>query len=470
MRQRGLSFLVYELVQNILDTASPHARITIWKEQGRPLGHIIAEDAHPGGFNDLSHAWTLFAPSEKKGDPEKRGRYNFGEKEVLAVCKSATLKTQGRSVEFHEDGTRTTSRTGTEVGTVFRATLRMNQKELDELLRAARSVISPIPYSVNGEPQPLRTPVREFEATLPTVIEGEGGELRRTKRKTTIRLYEPLEGETPSVYEMGIPIVEIGDRWHIDIGQKVPQNLDRDNITPAYRSLLRTLVLNHAHDLIGKAEATSDWVTEALGHRDVGEAAVQATLDHRFGSKRAIFDPSDHEANQRLVGQGYTVISGGAFSGDAWANIKRTKAAEPSGKIAPTHRPYSKDPSAPAVKVLDPSTYTDAQRQVVTLMERLAFALDVPVGFRIVRTTNNFAAAYCASFLGNPHIDLNLFRLGHKWFEGWEDHLDKVLDLLIHELAHHYSDSHLDDKYHEACTRLGASLTTLALRRPALFQ
>jgi hypothetical protein len=32
---------------------------------------------------------------------------------------------------------------------------------------------------------------------------------------------------------MGIPVVETGDRWHVDVAQKVPLNFDRDNLPPA---------------------------------------------------------------------------------------------------------------------------------------------------------------------------------------------------------------------------------------------
>ena len=83
-----------------------------------------------------------------------------------------------------------------------------------------------------------------FEETLPTVIADEEGVLRKTNRKTQVRVYEPLPGETAMLYEMGIPVVDTGDRFHIDVGQKVPLNMDRDNVTPAYLRAIRVAVLN----------------------------------------------------------------------------------------------------------------------------------------------------------------------------------------------------------------------------------
>ena len=39
---------------------------------------------------------------------------------------------------------------------------------------------------------------------------------------------EALPDETATLYEMGIPVVETGDKWHYDIGQKVPLTIKFD--------------------------------------------------------------------------------------------------------------------------------------------------------------------------------------------------------------------------------------------------
>jgi hypothetical protein len=44
----------------------------------------------------LSHAFRLFAESAKITNPEQRGRFNLGEKLVLALCDEITIrKTKG---------------------------------------------------------------------------------------------------------------------------------------------------------------------------------------------------------------------------------------------------------------------------------------------------------------------------------------------------------------------------------------
>jgi len=58
-------------------------------------------------------------------------------------------------------------------------------------------------------------------------VANEDGFLRRVNRETTIRVFAVLPGESATLYELGIPVVVTGDKWHYDIGQKVPLTLDR---------------------------------------------------------------------------------------------------------------------------------------------------------------------------------------------------------------------------------------------------
>jgi len=51
---------------------------------GRVATITVADDA-PDGFCDMRDAYTLFKETYKRKDPIKRGRFNFGEKQVLAM-------------------------------------------------------------------------------------------------------------------------------------------------------------------------------------------------------------------------------------------------------------------------------------------------------------------------------------------------------------------------------------------------
>ncbi len=65
--------------------------------------------------------------------------------------------------------------------------------------------------------------MRTFEAVLPTELADDQGDLRPTRRRTPVAVYDPGDEETPSLYELGIPVMETrmetSDRWHVDIRQ-----------------------------------------------------------------------------------------------------------------------------------------------------------------------------------------------------------------------------------------------------------
>jgi hypothetical protein len=66
--------------------------------RGRNKALLVVQDDAPEGFRDLTHAFTLFAESAKKTNPEQRGRFNLGEKLVLAMCDEVTIRTTKAAV------------------------------------------------------------------------------------------------------------------------------------------------------------------------------------------------------------------------------------------------------------------------------------------------------------------------------------------------------------------------------------
>src|SRR3990172_1784245 len=82
VERRGKAFLLYELISNCWDTGATEVVVTLG-EIGRAVELTIV-DNDVNGFADLTHAYTLFAESSRKSDPSKRGRFNLGEKLVLA--------------------------------------------------------------------------------------------------------------------------------------------------------------------------------------------------------------------------------------------------------------------------------------------------------------------------------------------------------------------------------------------------
>lgn len=460
--QHSKGRLIGELVQNALDEVGVTTiNITLAQVPGRPLADLTVEDDSPEGFKDLSHAYTLFAKSYKRDNPEQRGQYNFGEKLVLAVCEGASISTTTGTVIFDPtEGRIEKARQKRERGSVFEGRIKLTRDEQAEVDLYLRSLLLPVNVTVtfNGDRLLPRQPIRTFEANLETLVADDQGVMRPRVRKAQVSLFEPLPDEVPALYEMGLPVVEPADRWHVNIHQKVPLNRDRDNVKPAFLQAVRVAVLNAAHDLLNDEEATAGWCKLAGADPRCSDDAIKHLIRLRFGEKVAAPDPSDLESMKAFQGQGGVIVAG--LSKGEWANVKRAGAVLPAGKICPTAKPYSDDPNADPVNLISEDKWTDSIRNVVAYARFVAKELmGVQLTVAIVHTTNNFAACY-----GKGRLDFNLLRLGHRWFD--QGPTEEVDRLLIHEFGHQYSGDHLSEEYHEALCRLGAGLKRLALEKP----
>jgi hypothetical protein len=464
--EQGKARLVGELIQNGLDEPGvTQINVILTMVPGSPLADLTVEDDAPEGFHDLTHAYTLFAASRKRSNPEARGQFNLGEKLVLAVCDQASISTTKGTVVFDSaEGRIENPDQKRERGSVFNGRIKMTSGEYSQVCDYLRSLLLPegIAVTFNGDTFLPRKPIHTFQASLETQIADDKGVMRPTTRKAQVSLYESLPGEVAHLYEMGLPIVETGDKWHVNIGQKVPLNKDRNNVKPAYLKAVRTLVLNEMYDQLSEQDANADWVRQASSDPNCSEEAIKKVLDLRFGEQRAAFDPNDPEANKKWVAQGGTLVYGPMMSGNEWKKAKDAGAIQPAGKLCPSPKPYSQD--GKQVTVIPQDKWSPGMRAVADYAVFLGTELmQVTVTVTFVNTTNNFAACY-----GPGDLHFNLFRLGHAWFEkGITEEVDR---LLIHEFGHQHSVDHLSEEYHEALCLLAAKLKRLALMKPDAFR
>jgi hypothetical protein len=460
---RGKGFAVLELIQNALDEEVTRVAVRLQPTGGSNAYYTLTvSDDCPEGFADLSHAYTLFAESKKKADPEKRGRFNLGEKLVLAVCRRASIQTTKGSIRWEGD-VRTHSRASTVAGSCFWGELRMTRSEANDALDLARRVLVPddVRLTINHEVVEPRESLQGLTGVLPTVKADAEGYLRPTTRKTLIDVYEPREGETPMLYEMGIPVVELDCPWHVNVAQKVPLNTDRDNVTPAYLRRLLALVLNEMADSAPQEALRAPWAGEAMESDLLDTLAVGAVMTARYGEKRVIRDPSDPEANKLAVSKGYSVIEPGSFTRGQWAAIRETGAALPAGQVTPSPKPYSDDPNADPEKVIPREKWTAGMKAHADFASDLGQALlaaTVRVRF-VADITQPWAANYATGLWGGE-LCFNKGRLGNAWFEK-PPQREAVIALLIHEYGHHFSGDHLSEEYHDALCMLGAKLARL---------
>jgi hypothetical protein len=458
LSQRGPAFAVLELIQNAwdeLDVTEVAVRLT--PVPGRAAAVLEVEDDAAAGFADLSHAWTLWAPSAKKANVAQRGRWNVGEKLVLALCDQAEIVSTTGGVAFGADGRRPLRRRRAR-GSLFRATIRFTRADIEATAAVVRSLLPPagIRTTFNGRPIEPRPVVHRFEAVLPTVIADEDGYLRPSRRKTVISLYEPLEGEEASLYELGIPVVATGDRWHLDVAQKVPLNSDRDNVTPGFLRELHTLVYNQTADRLTSDDVDAAWAREVLTDPRITDHAVVRTVSLLFGDQAVAHDPSDPEANKLAVAGGYTVVHGGSLPGPAWRNVRRAGALRPAGQVTPSPKVRTDPEGRPPTPE---EKWTPGMRRVAAYAETLAQEL---LGIPIRVEFQPLVTAYWSAAYGGRVLTFNLGRLGHRWFD--EPDQETVDALLLHEFPHEECDDHLSDRYHQAICRLGARLRTAKAR------
>ena len=94
--------MVTELIQNSLDEKSTACDVAITSDKKTTT--LVVEDDNPDGFKDLRDAYTMFKSTGKRSDPTKRGKFNLGEKIVLARANTATIRSTLGTVVFDDKG------------------------------------------------------------------------------------------------------------------------------------------------------------------------------------------------------------------------------------------------------------------------------------------------------------------------------------------------------------------------------
>lgn len=461
--RRGRASVILELIQNAWDAPGVKTvRVTLKALNGTTAELLVIDDS-PEGFTNLEHAFTLFAESGKKADPSLRGRFNLGEKLVLSICKSASIVTRKGTVAFGDDGSRVvTNNTPAQIaarpkiGTTFHAVIAMSKTDIADAEQRVRTLIAPrkITTTFNGVEVPPRVQIGSCTTKLLTEQADAEGIVRRVMRDTTVTLYEVLPGETAHLYELGIPVCETGDQWHVNIAQRIPLNMERDGVTPNFLQRVRAAVLEVAVDrqLLNHEIASSSWVDDGMGSAAFDADNSTAIVRARFGDKAVSYDPSDVEANSRAVAAGYAVVHGGSFSKPAWAAIRAGGGIQAAGKVTPSPKPYS--PDGTPLKDYDRENWTPGMHAVVWFANTMAQAvLKRSIGVRIVNDVHwRFAATYGPS----GELVLNVGTLGSAWFDAPAVDPTEALDLLIHEFGHEYESNHLSEAYYRALTAVGA--------------
>ena len=442
-------FIIQELVSNAFDENINSCEIELTKDKsnGSSRTYILSvKDNSPDGFKNLSHAYTMFADSYKKGNVKQRGRFNLGEKFALAMFKKAKIISTKGSVLFSEDG-RKTCRNKTKTGTEFLGHIVLTNEECNSMLDKSKNIIVPkgITFKVNNlHINRSNDVIKTFKIFLPTIISDTEGNLTQTVRETVVEIY-PKSGSKGMIYELGIPVVESEVDYDINVMQKIPLNKDRDNVTPAYNKKLCAEVLNHCHNNLNEEQVKQGWVTTAL--EQANNKAVADVISKKHGEDALIWDASDKEANKKAYVDGRETIKGGSYSSEVFERIREVR--EETGLFKPAGQipQYAKPVFGGGAKEVK---RTEKINEVVDYAKDMFFKL---FNESLKVSVHNGHGA-SATFGGNG---LNFFynTLGKKWFD-LENNKEQILSLLIHEFAHHIESDHLSTKFYDACCDIGA--------------
>ncbi len=454
MEGRDKSFVIRELVQNAWDEPGVTCCNVTLEALKDGLARVVVEDDAPEGFSDLRHAYTLYAHTRKRSSAEKRGRFNLGEKEVLALCRSARIVTTKGTVEFLPDGKRRQTKACRDSGSVFDAVISMTHQEIDACSKAVRTFLPPagVKTTFNGQEVCYREPLAEVEAKLVTEFEDKEGRFRGTVRKAAIMVYKPMAGERAMIYEMGLPITETGDKWHYDIQQRVPLNSGRDTVRAAYLQDVRAEVVNALAAQLTEEDAGSAWVRDAAGDERIKPETLSKVAELRWGEKRAVAFPGDSEARDKALAAGFHLVTPREMSAAEWEQMRKAGCVPSASVLFP-------QPKA-AEKPIPEKQWTEAQRKVADLTKRIArLTLGLGVTVKMFASDGPTAADYARE---TKVLRFNAARLGKAWFSG---PLEPVIQIVIHELGHEYG-GHISEEYYEGLAKLGAKL---ALREPKEF-
>jgi len=445
------TFIINELSQNAFDENITQCNIR-FKYTDKELLTITVEDDSPEGFKNITHAYTLYADTYKRRDPTKRGRFNLGEKQVIAICEEAIVKTTKGTIIFDSNG-RTETEEKTNAGSRIIVTFKATFDDYKELVEHAKKLLVPknIKYTVDEVRVYPSKVFKSFKAKLFTeILSGETFKVQTRETKVNI-----IESKGQSyIYEMGIPIIKTDCPWHIDVQQKVQLNIDRDNILPSYLQDLYAEVLNNTYDDIDEPSAL--WVRNGMKDKRITKEAVNGVMNKRFGGKVCIANPLDPHAMEEAISHGFKPIFGGEMSKEEWSIVKDMTDIESASQLFGNNELALAEVIRPVPAMICTALYGKK------IASRI---LNIRIKVKFVNSpTSDTLADYNKE---DKTLRFNVGKLPKNFFTPPISNI--TTEILIHELAHE-DGGHIDYSYQSMQCKIGAELTILALKEPEFFK
>lgn len=313
---RPLGRLLLEALQNAFDERPDRVSVTLGADA------IVVEDDAEHGIADPRLVYTVYL-SGKQDDPSRRGRMGRGLKELLASMEQAVVEGVGTTIELGPEGRRVVPN-GRTRGTRIVLRRRFAPAELAEAKALLRLTLPPEGTSLRIDGRSVRRgqPVLTLsECHLETVAVVDGVE-RAAMGTASLTVVTPRRGETPHLFEMGLPIQAWNVPWHVDVAQRVPLTEGRDAVPDRYALAVKAALLEAMlHRYLDARDLRAEWVHEVLAGWPLGTALLDAYVSRVF--PRGSVLGGTRRANDRARQIGAHIIEASAISHGAYVALSR---------------------------------------------------------------------------------------------------------------------------------------------------
>lgn len=261
-QERPLHEVVKEPVQNSMDTGSD-IEISIRYDDNS----IIVEDYDSDGVEDISNFTTVFQGT-KGGDPNTRGRFGRGLKELVGASEVTLAQSTGGTVKWDqsdEDAPRKEyEAVQRDEGTmIYASNPEWEEEDLDDVKYFLESIIPEPEMEIQLKDDRGYRETLEYDqpdSIYESVLEAANGE--ELEADVEVRRSEEGQG---GIFEMGIPVTTDEDfPYRFNIQQTVPMAEQRQSVSKGYRgSVLNSLIENEL-DFINYKELQQEYITDNL--------------------------------------------------------------------------------------------------------------------------------------------------------------------------------------------------------------
>ncbi len=312
---RDPAHLSKEIIQNALDAVQglEEGCIDLWIVAGPDGTQFTCTDNGPG-LEDIEKIRTMFYTS-KTDSHLMRGRFGRGFKEMLCPAIRAEVVSRSKRIAFtREDGkriVRVADEPGHGEGTVAFFLMPWPERVVDALTEYFSRFLLPdnVVMTVNDTEVGHAEPSHIIEASLTTET-FDGGKWRKPSKNTCVELYPVRDGDTPFIYEMGIPVcpIEWSVDYHANVLQRVPMNPNRDAVMSGYLTKVHRACLPVLLDELDPEQVQSEWVGTAGEGMD--DDLQKKIIGKAFGETavRAVPVMGKRDANDEAEESGHDIV------------------------------------------------------------------------------------------------------------------------------------------------------------------